>query len=667
MNVLVSVIVPIYNVDSYLSQCIESIIHQTYPYIEIILVNDGSTDNCENICIAYANKDNRIRYFYKKNGGLSSARNYGIKKCRGEYFCFIDSDDFIDELYVEKLLSFALKNNCDITICGYKDLNEADSKSKIINRYASNNRVDRVINNRQLWEEWYLNRTCTHDYASIIIVTKLFKRSVYKRFKFKNVIHEDEFAAIEIYHLAKRIGVINDCLYIYRRHRKGSITDLSSNDLKYKQLLMFEWSIARTIYFIKNNYFFLIIDIEKNRWIENYFGIPKIQKLKYWLKIRYLMMYLSRFDKSYGLYADRYKRSQFKFLYKLANLFVKARHFIRRYKKRTIYVCDTYFHVLCTCAKAINSNKKVDIAVTNNISGCEKLKERLINSNLFNAVYVFDNKTSIEISKSQKLNNYFHGIKQIKIFRKRLPFSLYWYKKIFLYNDWTQFSKYLKDLRKRYNVVEDGIAFYQTFRNFKGYPYYKKSFKQKLIDIIFPYNINHYNYHDKSFCVKSIEVDHVDGNMLDKKKKIIITPKKELFKCFTLKENLSAISKIFDIDSLTNVQDSKNVLLFGNCLYIDKIESYENIYSRYEMIASYYLNKGYNVFYKAHPRENKCFSIDGVINLNPLFPSELILYTIENKISLYIGIATSSVLMFPKDKVIYFLNNSDVSLKKLHE
>lgn len=104
MNPLISVIVPVYNVERYLNQCIDSILAQTYKDFELILVDDGSKDKSGEICDEYVKKDSRIRVFHKKNGGVSSARNYGIDNAQGTYICFVDSDDWVDETYLEDML-----------------------------------------------------------------------------------------------------------------------------------------------------------------------------------------------------------------------------------------------------------------------------------------------------------------------------------------------------------------------------------------------------------------------------------------------------------------------------------------------------------------------------------------------------------------------------------
>ena len=109
MKELISIIVPIYNVEKYIHKCIESIINQTYKNLEIILVDDGSPDNCGNICEEYAKNDSRIKVIHKENNGLSSARNAGLEICKGDYIGFVDSDDYI-ELNMYEVLINALKN-----------------------------------------------------------------------------------------------------------------------------------------------------------------------------------------------------------------------------------------------------------------------------------------------------------------------------------------------------------------------------------------------------------------------------------------------------------------------------------------------------------------------------------------------------------------------------
>ena len=145
----ISIIVPIYKIERYLRQCIDSILAQTFTDFELLLIDDGSPDECPAICDEYAKKDARIRVFHKPNGGLTSARNYGLYNAKGEWVIHIDGDDWIEPTYVEELYNAVIKNNADIAICGlrfaYKDGSFViehptvwnDNKSASLNRYIA--------------------------------------------------------------------------------------------------------------------------------------------------------------------------------------------------------------------------------------------------------------------------------------------------------------------------------------------------------------------------------------------------------------------------------------------------------------------------------------------------------------------------------------------------
>lgn len=130
-NSLITIIVPIYKVEKYIHKCINSIINQTYTNLQIILVDDGSPDNCGEICDEYAKKDSRIEVIHKKNGGLSDARNVGIKNAKGKYIGFVDSDDYIKEDMYENLYNDIEENQADISICNF--YNVIDGKNIIKN------------------------------------------------------------------------------------------------------------------------------------------------------------------------------------------------------------------------------------------------------------------------------------------------------------------------------------------------------------------------------------------------------------------------------------------------------------------------------------------------------------------------------------------------------
>ena len=115
----VSIIVPVYNVEKYLNRCVESIVKQTYTNLEIILVDDGSPDNCPAMCDAWAERDSRIKVIHKENGGVSSARNIGIDNADGDYISFVDSDDYVENNFISSLLSGCQNNEAQLSVCGY--------------------------------------------------------------------------------------------------------------------------------------------------------------------------------------------------------------------------------------------------------------------------------------------------------------------------------------------------------------------------------------------------------------------------------------------------------------------------------------------------------------------------------------------------------------------
>ena len=139
---LISVIVPVYNVEEYLEECLNSILVQTYTNLEILIVNDGSTDNSLEILQEFSQRDSRITIFTKENGGLSSARNLAIDEAKGEYFTFIDSDDYIEENYIEYLMKSLIDNEADISIVNSyhmingkrKDIINNDGSVSIVSR-----------------------------------------------------------------------------------------------------------------------------------------------------------------------------------------------------------------------------------------------------------------------------------------------------------------------------------------------------------------------------------------------------------------------------------------------------------------------------------------------------------------------------------------------------
>lgn len=213
MNELISVIVPVYNVEKYLRKCIDSIRKQTYLNLEIILVNDGSTDNSDKICNEYAKEDKRIRVINKTNGGLSSARNSGLEVANGTFIAFVDSDDWIESNMIEKMLSVALKEKADIVHCGIKQVGENGDIYKVLFE-------DNIILNSN---DEILRAYFTEE-ISVIVCNKLFKRKVIDNIRMiegKN--NEDNMYCIEVLLRTNKLVSISDAFYNYLQ-RNDSIT-----------------------------------------------------------------------------------------------------------------------------------------------------------------------------------------------------------------------------------------------------------------------------------------------------------------------------------------------------------------------------------------------------------------------------------------------------------
>jgi len=173
VNSKISVIVPVYNTCEYLEKCIDSICKQTYSNLEIIIVDDGSTDNSADLCDLLEKRDDRIKVFHKKNGGLSDARNYGIEHSTGEYLSFIDSDDYIEKDMYKYMLSNIIKYNCEIAICGWY--------------LVKNNEINNckfVSNGEVLDREQCMDRLLCNNSFDNFMCNKIFKKSLFNNVVF---------------------------------------------------------------------------------------------------------------------------------------------------------------------------------------------------------------------------------------------------------------------------------------------------------------------------------------------------------------------------------------------------------------------------------------------------------------------------------------------------
>ena len=228
MEKLVSVIVPIYNVAQYLPECIDSVRNQTYKNMQIVLVNDGSTDNSLDICLKYQNEDDRIVIINKKNGGLSSARNEGIKAANGDYLSFVDSDDFIDCRMIENLVHLLESTESDISCCNYDIYNE---KSEFVKRLKTD-----VISSEVYSMQRALELLLSDKYFKCFAWNKLFKRSLFHTVKFpEGKLYEDIWTIYTLIKHSKRVVFCGNAMYHYRA-RKGSITQRRFDKRVYEML-----------------------------------------------------------------------------------------------------------------------------------------------------------------------------------------------------------------------------------------------------------------------------------------------------------------------------------------------------------------------------------------------------------------------------------------------
>ncbi|MDY4077588.1 MAG: glycosyltransferase family 2 protein [Clostridium sp.] len=247
MNELISIVVPVYNVEKYLKKCIDSIINQTYKNLEIILVNDGSTDNSGKICDEYVLKDNRIKVIHKKNEGLSSARNLGIDISNGEYIIFVDSDDWIKKDMIKKLYEIIQKDNSDISICNYfLSYNEEDQIQKEKIEFCQFNNIEAL---KKLYDENF-------NIIMTISCCKLFKKNLFSDIKFpKGKIHEDEFTTYKLLYKSKKVSYTSEKMYYYRQ-REDSITHRKFDRQNLDAVEAFEERISFFKNIVKNKFLY---------------------------------------------------------------------------------------------------------------------------------------------------------------------------------------------------------------------------------------------------------------------------------------------------------------------------------------------------------------------------------------------------------------------------
>lgn len=216
MNALVTVVVPIYNVEKYLERCLSSIVNQTYTNLEILLVDDGSTDGCPQICDAYAEGDSRIRVIHKANAGLGMARNTGIDAATGDYICFFDSDDYVETDTVAACVAAAEANEADMVVFGYDDVT---AEGTVCGTYAPNTpqslfvgeEVTRRLLPASMYGDWHtMLSACTKLYSMAVI-----RRSGWRFVSEREIISEDYYSLTALHAYLRRVCVLDRTLYHY--------------------------------------------------------------------------------------------------------------------------------------------------------------------------------------------------------------------------------------------------------------------------------------------------------------------------------------------------------------------------------------------------------------------------------------------------------------------
>lgn len=272
MSLKISVIIPVYNTSVYLEQCLESLISQTLMEIEIICINDGSTDNSLSILETYKNKDSRIKIINQQNKGQSSARNSGIEAAQGEYIAFLDSDDYVKNDFLEKLYKNAKNFDSDISMCSIEIFDENTGKNYSHSPYLSLDIFDKSFENRCFLPSEtfdFLFRIC------VVPWNKIYKRDFLNKNNLKfveNLNFEDNVFFIDAYTSAHRISIVKEELVIYRQNSQTSYSSAVKKHDKKKLDFFKIFELEEKILKQKNIY----------HQLKEYFEFTKLNSLKDW-------------------------------------------------------------------------------------------------------------------------------------------------------------------------------------------------------------------------------------------------------------------------------------------------------------------------------------------------------------------------------------------------
>ena len=276
---LISVIVPVYKVEEYIYRCVDSILAQSFKDFELILVDDGSPDNCGKICDEYAQKDKRITVIHKENGGLSDARNTGIdwalKNSNSNWITFIDSDDWVHTDYLKNLYNAVKENNVDISVCGYVNTTCEDDL------HTKNSEINTLLSTP---EDFFIN----NNINAVVAWGKLYKKSLWNDIRYPyGKIHEDEFTTHKLLFKCPQIAFVDAVLYYYYTNSNGIMGKkwtpkrLEALDAIESRMLFFkdngfekayQWNVNTLVMFYYGNYIKILNNNEipnKKKYLNN--------------------------------------------------------------------------------------------------------------------------------------------------------------------------------------------------------------------------------------------------------------------------------------------------------------------------------------------------------------------------------------------------------------
>ena len=272
---LVSIIVPIYNAEKYLDRCMKSLLNQTYHNTEIVLVDDGSSDHSAEVCRKYTDQYEKVRFFQKSNGGAASARNFGIDHARGEYLAFVDADDYVQDIFIEKLLNLCLTYNSEIAMCDFVWVHTDECNFEQL----VENKIQKVNTPMEM-----MYRCCNKNkIIETIIPNKLYKKSLFDDLRYpEGMTYEDLAMTHQILYKATSIAECNNKMYAYFMsdnsvtRKKYNIHNFRSENKAQDERIVFFRDIGEKQLFQK-----AVLSVQRNRvanFCKCYRELPEYKK-----------------------------------------------------------------------------------------------------------------------------------------------------------------------------------------------------------------------------------------------------------------------------------------------------------------------------------------------------------------------------------------------------